>query len=339
MYVGGWMTYLYNPKEKSSLFSQGNVNLNLNLSWLYADRAGYDLATGEKVWAYGKGHRQFPSLNANGWFQFRSFREFWWGAQYTLEGTQRYETRNTVQLANGDRAAVPGGGPLISEPTTFGGWIGAATDTRKDLVFNTELTWFGDVAKNHSTHGNVTTRWNQSAAINHELTLSYSNRVDDTQHLDNLENPGGGIGGVSFVFGEIHQKTADVTLRTSFLFNRSQSLEIYAQPFLTVGDYRNARELVRADTYDLLPYTRDGFRAQSYDFSFAAVNLNAVYRWEYRPGSTLFLVWTQSRSHYDERSFLSDPGGSFDNGLSASPLFKNEPENVLLAKISYWFPV
>jgi hypothetical protein len=339
LYAGAWMTYLYNPKDKNSIFTRGNVNLNLNLGWLYADRTGYDLETGEKVWAYGQGHRQFPNMNVNGWFQTRSFREFWWGVQYQPVGTQRYETRNTVLLEDGGRGAVPGGGPLISEPTTYGGWVGAATDTRKNLVFNTELTWFGDVSKNHSTHGSVSSRWNQSAAVNHELELSYNNRVDDTQHIDNFENPGAGIGSVSFVFGEIHQKTADITLRTSLLFDRNKSLEIYAQPFLTVGDYRNARELIRADSYDLIPYTRDGFRAQTYDFTFASVNFNAVYRWEYRPGSTLFLVWTQSRSRYDEQSFNPDPTAGFDNGLSASPLFKNEPENVFLAKVSYWFPV
>ena len=77
---------------------------------------------------------------------------------------------------------------------------------------------------------------------------------------------------------------------------------------------------------------------KDYDFRFASVNGNAVYRWEYRPGSTLFLVWTHSRSTYEERSLVSDRG-SFRSNLDGGTLFRNEPENVLLAKVTYWIPV
>jgi len=75
-------------------------------------------------------------------------------------------------------------------------------------------------------------RWNQSSAINHEISLGYETRIDDTQWLDSPTGGphpvGVGIGGVSYVFGDINQKTADVTLRSNILFSRNQSLEIYA---------------------------------------------------------------------------------------------------------------
>ena len=182
-------------------------------------------------------------------------------------------------------------------------------------------------------------RWNQSSAINHEVDFSFQNRYDDTQHLHNYENPGGGIGGVSYVYGDLHQQIVDVTLRSSLLFTRNSSLELYLQPYVTVGEYRRARELVRPDSYDLTPYDRNGFDASDSDFSYSAVNVNAVYRWEYRPGSTLFLVWTHARSSYDERGSFSGRPGAFRNDLRTGAFFNNEPENRFLAKLTYWIPV
>ena len=74
------------------------------------------------------------------------------------------------------------------------------------------------------------------------------------------------------------------------------------------------------------------------DFSFGAVNLNMVYRWEYRPGSTFYLVWSHTRNDFDARSYHDDPD-EFENGFSTDPLLKNEGENRIMAKISYWFSI
>ncbi len=186
-------------------------------------------------------------------------------------------------------------------------------------------------------------QWNQSSAINHDVVVEFHNRQDDTQWID---PPNGvawpvqqGIGGVSYVFGRIHQQTAAVTLRTNLLFSRDKSLEIYAQPFITVGDYAELRELIRPDSYDFAHYTAaSGVEPQDFNFSFTAVNLNVVYRWEYRPGSTIFLVWTQGRSQFDERDFHPTPG-TFANDIRASRLFQMEPENKFLVKFTYWFAI
>ncbi|MBD3161771.1 MAG: hypothetical protein GF346_05860 [Candidatus Eisenbacteria bacterium] len=338
MSSGAWIGYRYTPDGQSTWANRANLNFNFNKSWIYAGRTGFDLHTDEPVWSYDRGHRQYASGNVNGWTQLRGFQELWFGVNYNDEGSHRHETRSTVRLEDGGRAAIPGGGPLISEPTTYGGWFGGLTDSRKDLVFRLEGNLWLDTADNRAVSGEIAADWNQSSAVRHEIEIGYSDRTDDTQHLGNFENAGGGIGGVSYVFGGIHQRTLDLTLRTSLLFSRDQSLEIYAQPFLTVGDYENAKELARPDSYDFRPYDRDGFRAADHDFRYGAVNLNAVYRWEYRPGSTFYLVWTHSRSSYDERRFFDDPG-RFGNDLDGAGLFDNEPENVLLAKLSYWFSI
>jgi hypothetical protein len=322
---GGWVSYDYNPDGKSKVFNRGNFNFNIWKSWLYGARTGHDAVTGDPVWAYDRGHRQYSGTNINGWMQFRSYWEFYWGIELMPEGTQRYETR---------------GGPLITEPTTYGGWLGASTDYRKRMSLGVDFNYFRDVVDNFATNFSVGPRWNQSSAINHELRLGFNYRTDDTQYLETVdleERPGGlGIGGQSYVFGKIHQKTFDVTLRTNVLFTRDQSLELYIQPFVAVGDYTNAVELRTPDTYDIIAYNEPGFRVEDNDFSFTSVNLNAVYRWQYRPGSTLYLVWTHASSGYQERR---DNQNGFDNSLGSAGLFKNEPENTIQVKVSYWLPI
>ncbi len=325
--TSAYLYYPYDPKGKSKTFNRGELNLNAWRSWIYAPRAGYDVATGAEAWEYGAGHPQYSGLELSGWFQFRNYKEAWWGTSYNGEGTHRYETR---------------GGPLIREPLTYGGWIGGKTDTRKNLNFMLEGSYYADTAKNASINATLTTRWNQSSAINHTVTLHFNDRQDDTQYLNTVNlttSPGGiGIGGLSYVFGDIHQQTIDLTLRSNLLFTRTQSIELYAQPYLSVGDYDRVRELIHADSYDLYTYSQPGYEPQNFDFSYASVNINAVYRWEYRPGSTFYLVWTQGRAQEDTRMNASNPS-SFNNNIGSGMLFRNEPENTILAKITYWIAI
>lgn len=332
-----WVQRRFNPEGKSKLYNSANLNFNWNKSWMYAGRTGYDVTTGLPVWHYDAGHPQYLATNINGWMQFKNFRTAWFGVLFNDWGHHRYETR---------------GGPIISEPLTYGGWVGAQTDSRKDLNVEQDINWNKDVAKNVSLDLTTTVNWNQSTAVNHSISLGYHNRFDDTQYLD--QRPvsvygGQGIGGISYIFGEIHQQTASLTLRSSVLFSRNQSLEVYAEPFLTVGKYRRARELARPDSYDFVNYEgfnvdANGVQTTPYDyrdndFTYSSMNVNVVYRWQYRPGSTFFLVWKQSRERFEDRSmFPTDPSG-FRNGLGTRTLFRNEPENTLLAKITYWLPI
>ncbi len=327
MGFSGFITNIYNPEGKSKTWNQGNLNLNFWKNFLYGARKGYDISTGQEVWAYSRGHRQWMGAELNGWRQFRDYREIWWGTNYQNEGTRRYETR---------------GGPLMREPATYGGWLGYKTDTRKSLILSIEGNHFRDTSLNHDTNGTFGVVWNQSSAVNHDLELEFHNRQDDTQYLATVvsaSHPGAqGIGGLSYLFGRIHQQTASLTLRTNLLFSRDKSLEIYAQPFITVGDYSEVRELIRPDSYDFIHFMDPAVNPKDFDFSFTAVNWNVVYRWEYRPGSAFFLVWTQSRSEFDERDFHPTPG-SFKNDIRLSSLFRNEAENKVLAKLTYWFAI
>jgi hypothetical protein len=65
------------------------------------------------------------------------------------------------------------------------------------------------------------------------------------------------------------------------------------------------------------------------DFNFRSLRGSAVFRWEYRPGSTLYLVWTQQRAH-------SAPVGDFDFARDREALFDARPDNIFLVKASWW---
>ncbi len=132
--------------------------------------------------------------------------------------------------------------------------------------------------------------------------------------------------GTGVIYGEMDSKTLDLTARADILFSPTLSLELYMQPFLTVGDFDNFKELARADSYEFTPYADPGLNP---DFRRRSLRSNVVLRWEYRLGSTLFLVWSQSRSDSSTHPRLrpaSNIGSSFtDSGT-----------NVFLVKLNYW---
>jgi hypothetical protein len=329
----------HRPTGERRIFNSLQANANLNLGWMHAGRSGSDVHTGERAWSYGPGHRTTPSLGVNYFAQFRNLWATWAGISRQFESTQRYDTRNSYVRADGSRASIPGGGVLLGEPATWTSWIGFESDQRRRVILHLETNYGIDWAHNIYSYTSSGVTWSQSSAVQHHLDVGYEFRTDDTQHLDNYENTtGGGIGGVSYVYGQLRQQTVDVTLRSSLLFDRNKSLELYAQPYISVGRMHGPREILHADTYLLVPYAAPGFNVEDRDFRYASVNVNAVYRWEYRPGSTLYLVWTHRRGAYDERWMSADPA-SYHPSLNTRMLFDSEPENTIMVKASWYLPV
>ena len=156
--------------------------------------------------------------------------------------------------------------------------------------------------------------------------------------------------GQRYVFATLDQTTVSASVRLNWIFTPKLSLEVYAQPLASSGRYTGFKELARPRSYDFNPYpdpveTSDPDRLtidpdgagpatqQEIDdpnFSLVSLRGNAVLRWEYLPGSTLFLVWTQNRSD-------SESIGSFSNGSALGRLASTPGDNIFLVKISYWW--
>src|SRR5438034_5397851 len=158
-----------------------------------------------------------------------------------------------------------------------------------------------------------------------------------------------------YVFGELDQRQLDLTTRLNVTFTPTLSFQLYLQPFTFSGRYRTFKELRAPRTFAFNVYGQDNgstitydggnarytvhpdssqpsnsFQFSNPDFRVRSLRSNAVLRWEYRPGSTLFLGWTQSRS-----ADLSDPTLDVGHYL-ARELLRDPPTNVLLIKVNYW---
>jgi hypothetical protein len=146
----------------------------------------------------------------------------------------------------------------------------------------------------------------------------------------------------------LDQKTFSAGLRADWTFSPRLSLQLYAQPLISSGRYTDYKELARPSSYDFNIYgnpiitsgevTIDpdaagpaaAFSFDDPNFNFKSLRGNAILRWEYRPGSTVYFVWTQTRT--DE-----EPIGNFAFANSLSRLWKAESDNIFLVKFSYYW--
>ena len=169
----------------------------------------------------------------------------------------------------------------------------------------------------------VASRFSMSVGAN------YQRRTDDQQWIGNF----GALASdtTHFTFARLVQTILGVTTRANWTASSNLSFQFYGQPFVSTGSFSGWKEIAdaRAITYGdrYRPYgngrTPDGF-------NFKQFNSNAVMRWEYRPGSALFVVWQQGRLQSDRNL------GSFEFARDYRDLFRSHPDNTLLLKLSYW---
>ncbi|HJQ11476.1 MAG TPA: DUF5916 domain-containing protein [Gemmatimonadaceae bacterium] len=162
-----------------------------------------------------------------------------------------------------------------------------------------------------------------------ELGTRYQRNRNDTQWYENLGKIGSDT--THYLFAHLDQELLSFTSRLNYTATTTLSLQCYAEPFITTGRYFRVRELAdpRAARYEdrYRPYA---LNTDDASFNIKELHASAVARWEYRPGSTVFLVWTQGREQ-DER----DPG-SFLPVRDLRNLFAARPNNTFLIKASYW---
>jgi hypothetical protein len=169
--------------------------------------------------------------------------------------------------------------------------------------------------------------------VSWELGTRYQRNRDNTQWYGNVGAAPGSAGAdtTHYVFARLDQHLLSFTARLNVTATPTLSLQLYAEPFVTTGGYSAVRELAapRASDYDarFRPYALAG---GAEGFNTKQFRSNAVVRWEYRPGSALFLVWQQGRNQDDRDAGVFAPGRDYQN------LFGARPDNTLLLKASYW---
>ena len=247
------------------------------------------------------------------------------------------------------------GGPMAYYPagTTYSGTVGS--DSRRPFVFNLSgrLRTHPSGGYNWTVEGGVTwkPRTNISLSVGPSYTWRYSNGEWVTAVIDPLKVE---TYGTRYILADIIQKTFPVEIRLNWTFTPRLSLQAYLQPFVGSGDYRRFKELKAARTFDFNffgeydsstiafangMYTVDpdgaagpapSFTFKDPDFRLRSLRGTFVLRWEYRPGSMLYFVWTQKRADTNlagDHDLLDDLGA----------IFRAPGENIYLLKFSYRF--
>jgi hypothetical protein len=117
-----------------------------------------------------------------------------------------------------------------------------------------------------------------------------------------------------------------MSTRATWVISPRMSLQFYSQPLLAAGDYWNFKALATPRSFDFYGVADPPGNP---DFNFKSLKVNAVFRWEWRLGSTLYVVWT------DQREDSRYPG-EFRFGRDARALFRARADDVFLVKLSYW---
>lgn len=249
--------------------------------------------------------------------------------------------------AGGDSPGLLRGGPLFRREGGWNGWSGIGSDSRKQVQVNLNHNWSVRPESDSWSHNtSMNLRWRPSGRASVSVGPFVNIREDDRQWVTRVtvnDEP-------HYLFGRLDQTTTGLTARLDMAFTPDLTLQVYAQPFLSSGRYREFRRVDQPlasryqDRFQVLDATpiQGGARWEADvngdgtpeswrnpDFSTRQFRSNAVLRWEYRPGSTLFLVWAQTRDH-----LTGD--GDFHLGDGVDALFGRRPDNVFMVKASYW---
>ncbi|HKK43568.1 MAG TPA: DUF5916 domain-containing protein, partial [Bacteroidales bacterium] len=314
---GTWVAYyIRNP---FAIFN--NFYLNTNY-WIYWNFGGKLLSTNANV--------NFNSQFKNRWRINGSF-------------TRRSENISTNLLRGGPSFIMPGDQGMNLNLTT--------DQSRKFSAGGGFYTGSRDVKsrKENSFWGSLFYR-----PLNN-LSFSVEPEYDITDDMLQYVTTAGPSGEPVYIFGELNQKTLSFTLRVNFTINPELSLEYYGQPFISAGKYSKFKKItmphagsfserfheysINEIMYNGLDNTysvsESGNTTADYsfgnpDYNFGQFRSNMVIRWEYTPGSTLFLVWSQGRTNSSARGLFS-----YTNDMK--DLFNIVPRNIFLLKFSYWF--
>ena len=248
------------------------------------------------------------------------------------------------------------GGPLTLNPESKSVSFELNTDNRVWWVAygGADLS-FGEDETSHSFY--TTFEFKVLPTLTLALGPQFSKDVLETQWINNFnDETATETYSKRYVFAHLDQTTFAADIRADWIINPKLSFQIYVQPFIASGKYVDFKYLAKPKSYDFITYGEEGSTIEekissggnvSYildsdgegpsesitignpDFNYISLRGNAVLRWEYLPGSTLYLVWTQSRQDVDQT-------GEFNFGKSMNDLIGVKPDNIFMLKVTYW---
>ncbi|MDH6358049.1 DUF5916 domain-containing protein [Parabacteroides sp. PF5-9] len=244
------------------------------------------------------------------------------------------------------------GGPGLRISPFLVSTLSLNTDKTKRIAVNAKYIWDYNVAGNqyHTIIPGITLRLGNQFLVSGDFT--YETKGENLQYVATISNGGSNIPFAqdTYVMGHLRQNTYGLTLKVQMNVTPDISIQFYGAPYTSTGKYTDFKQATNtlARSYndrfhvygaDEISYAdgsyhvdRNGeqYSFKNPNFSFNEFRSNLVARWEYLPGSTLYLVWEHSMSNRDSR-VISGWGDNLDRmfGLPAS--------NVFMVKLNYWF--
>jgi hypothetical protein len=315
-FVYAWLNY--NNFKPGRVVRRWNAGVNPNSGWDFG---------GTRLWT---------QVNTHGSVTFTNLWNMNWFAN------NRWSAQHVTALRGGPAIYSPGGNNFN---------VNVNSDRRKALSGGWNLNGYREQETGALRWGtNVTMTARPSARF--DVSMSPGLNVNDNAWQYVAAPLSTGSGRREYIFAQLDQKTVSLTTRLNYTFTRDLSLQLYAQPFISAGEYSEFRRVAdpRASAFDERFHTfadseisrnatsrrytaqvgdDDAVRFNDPDFTVRSLRSNAVVRWEYRPGSTLFVVWSHGRA---DRVGT----GSFDFGRGVEDLWRLQGTNTLMVKLNYW---
>ncbi len=282
-------------------------------------------------------------------FVFNAYTSFF---EATLLNFSRVSVRGQY-LAEVKDDRLTRGGPLGVVPRGFASEIDYNSDRRKRVTFGGEVGYARDAEGQFQLGLESELAVQPAPGIRITVSPQFVREHSLAQFVTaSTDATATATFGRRYVFATLDQTSLAIVTRADWTFTPALSLQLYVQPFVASGGYKDFKELEKGGTFDYAVYGRDrgtialangvyridpdanvstanNISIGDPDFNFRSLRGNAVVRWEYRPGSTLFFVWQQQRSG-------ETPLDDFRFGRDYGALFRQKPENVFTIKATYW---
>jgi hypothetical protein len=248
------------------------------------------------------------------------------------------------------------GGPLMQRPDGIEVFGRFESDTRKKLSLESSLSSYQGGGGNDQNL-NLGVKYRPTDGLELALSPGYGKARSDRQWVTSYDDQSAtGTYGRRYVFADFDQETFSTTLRLNWVYSSEISLQLYTQVLFSSGEYTNLKSLANSGTDDFMVYGTEGSVVTPTDgpepteylldadgpgiapvavvsnpnFNRTSVRGNAVLRWQYAPGSALFLVWSQSRWSNEQT-----PGFTFRQSMNRLALAP--AENIFMLKLTYWW--
>jgi len=343
----GWGGRVYLNKQKGNwssnsafgIISPGFDNNDLGFLW----RAGVMNAHVQAGYSWTKPGKVFRQANTGG----ALFRSWTWDRDVSWTGVFNYgnltflnyyefgwDLAYNPQTVNDRRTR---GGPLSINRPGYQVDMYANSDGRKTVVASL-MTGTYQSSQDRSAYVGVSLSVRPASNVSVSVGPNLSWETTPVQYITQYADSTAPLTfGQRYVFASLKATELSASIRLNWTFNPKLSLQFYGQPLISAGAYSDFKALARPKTFDF-DHWNDGtstfdsatFTPPNPDFNFKSLRGNAVLRWEYLPGSTLYLVWTQSREDIEN-------SGSFNFGNSMRRLTRNAPDNIFMVKLTYWW--